>query len=157
MAFEFRSISDMAGDVKTVLEAMTDGGEPVFKDVLVCRQTAYAELAQVIENQVATPAAAIVPGASQQAKRGARNKRETVFTLFLIGGFDSEADGAGGSIQDLADSVTAEFLPAGDTPNTQKVINNVIWEPEAWQPVSGEPHCLVAAVRLRAIDFRRER
>ena len=57
MEFEFRSISDMAGDVKTVLEAMTDGGEPVFKDVLVCRQTAYAELAQVIENQVATPAA----------------------------------------------------------------------------------------------------
>lgn len=157
MSYRFRRIGELCADLRDELQALTLAGQPLFQDVLVCRQTGAEGLNRLVANIVREPAAVIVPGRSEQPKEGARNKRQTSFAVHIRGSFSAERDNLMLDVHDLADLLVERFMPASATKNTQKVIANVIWEPCGQAPLAGRDGLDQTVVTLEAVDFRRER
>jgi hypothetical protein len=158
MTYRFWTIRELAEDLKAELEDLIEPDlSATFRDVGVFRQTRYPDLAKHVESQLPTPAAVIVPDASQLDEATARNRRQSTFRVYLLAGFPADVDGAGLDAHDLADTVIQHFLPDETDKATPFMLNDVAWQPVGHEPVDSATHASVVRLDFIATDERQER
>jgi len=153
MPFRFATIREMSDDLVVFVEGMVDANnDSLFAGVSAYRYSNWANLSKIVSNTTRSPAAIIVPGPGDHDKAAARTIRTIDFYLFVITGMFGERDMDNYAACDLTDIVIQKFHPQIDDKAYRLRINNVVYEPASFTPVTADDHIDAMQITIEAID-----